>query len=168
MPAGLSHIQKRDIAVAARRAYDRWPEREAFEAINSDQSKTSCFDAWRHVETGKAAGGTQSLCECTQAQYARVLAHFQRLADQESVAQHTEAKDQDNPRRIALWKLDEALRQRGLGRGYAITICRSQYRCALDQASPAKLWRLIYTIRNRHKSTARPAKIAAPSNDDPF
>lgn len=168
MPAGLSHIQKRDIAVAARRAYDRWPEREAFEAINSDQSKTACFDAWRYVETGKATGGTQSLCECTQAQYARVLAHFQRLAGQEDIAQNTEAKDQDNPRRIALWKLYEALRQRDLGRGYAITICRSQYRCELDQASAGQLWRLIYTIRNRHKPTARPAKVAAPSEEDPF
>lgn len=168
MPAGLSLIQKRDIAIAARQAYDRWPEREAFEAINSDQSKSACFKAWRYVETGKAAGGTQSLCECTQSQYGRVLAHFQRLGGQESVAQHTEAKDQDNPRRIALWKLNQALRERDLGRGYAITICRAQYRCELDQASPGQLWRLIYTIRNRHKATVRPAKIAAPSNDDPF
>ncbi|HLP01584.1 MAG TPA: hypothetical protein VK163_06135 [Opitutaceae bacterium] len=168
MPAGLSHLQKRDIAVAARRAYDRWPEREAFEAINSDQSKTACFDAWRHVETGKAAGGTQSLCECTQAQYARVLAHFQRLAGQESVAQHTEAKDQDNPRRIALWHLDKALRERGLSLEYASKMSRGQYRCTIDEASAGQLWRLIYTIRNRHKATVRPAKIAAPSNDDPF
>lgn len=167
MPAGLSLIQKRDIAIAARQAYDRWPEREAFEAINADQSKTACFEAWRHVETRKAVG-IESLCECTQANYARVLAHFQRLAGQESVAKHTEAKDQDNPRRIAFWKLDQALRERGLGRGYAITICRSQYRCELTEASAGQLWRLIYTIRNRHKATARPAKIAAPSKNDPF
>ena len=167
MSAGLSPIQKRDIAIAARRAYDRWPEREAFEAINADQSKTECFDAWRHVETRKAVG-IESLCECTQAHYARALAHFQRLAGQESVAQHTEAKDQDNPRRIALWKLNDALRQRDLAREYAAKICRAQYRCGLDEASAGQLWRLIYTIRNRFKALVPVAKIAAPSTDDPF
>ncbi len=167
MPAGLSLIQKRDIAIAARQAYDRWPEREAFEAINADRSKTACFDAWRHVETRKAVG-IESLCECTQANYARVLAHFQRLGGQESVAQHTEARDQDNPRRIARWKLNQALQERGLSLEYASKMSRGQYRCTIDEASAGQLWRLIYTIRNRYKATVRPAKIAAPSTDDPF
>lgn len=167
MSAGLSHLQKRDIAVAARRAYDRWPEREAFEAINSEMSRSACFEAWRHVETGKAVG-IQSLCECTQAHYGRALAHFQELAGERATATRTLARDEDNGRRIAMWQLNQALRERDLGRGYAIVICRTQYRCELDQASAGQLWRLIYTVRNRHKATVRPAKIAAPSNDDPF
>lgn len=167
---GLSNLQKRDIAIAARQAYDAWPEREAFEAINVELSRSECFNAWRHVEQGKAAG-IQSLREMTQAHYGRVLAHFQRLAGHEAVAQRTLVRDQDNPRRIARWKLDQALRERGLDAGYAAAICRRQYRCGLDEASERQLWRLVYTVRNRRPATPAPA-AATPGNaqddGDPF
>jgi hypothetical protein len=160
----LSHTQKRAIAIAARRAYQAWPEREAFEAINGDMSRTAVFDAWRHVETGKACG-IQSLRECSQAHYGRILAHFQRLAGDTAAATRTQARDADNDRRIARYKLDQALRERGLGESYAAAICRTQYRCSLAEASPRQLWRLVYTIRNRRRP-ARPA--AQPAGEVPF
>lgn len=149
MPAGLSNLQKRDIAIAARQAYQAWPEREAFEAINSELSRSACFEAWRHVEIGKATGGVQSLCECTQAHYARVLAHFQQLAGQTAAAEHTLARDQDNGRRIAMFKLTSALRERGLEASWVATICRSKFKCTLDRASESQLWKLFYDVRRR-------------------
>lgn len=174
MPAGLSHIQKREIAIAARRAYDAWAEREAFEAINSEMSRSACFDAWRHVEQGKAtggngsgpAGGIQSLCEMTQAHYAAVLAHFIALAGDPARADRVLTRNQDNGRRIARYKLDQILRERGLPAGYAASICRSKFKCALDQASEGQIWKLFYDVRKRPV----PAQMATPAadNDDPF
>jgi hypothetical protein len=157
----FSKKQKRDIAQLARKAYDAWPDREAFELINSEQSKTACFESWRHFEQGKACG-LQSLRACTQAHYGRLVAHFQALAGNAAGAARTLAHDADNDRRIARFKLDEALRERGLKEAYAATICRRQYRCGLDDASAKQLWSLVFTVRNRHKPTA------AAREPDPF
>jgi hypothetical protein len=171
MPAPLSHLQKRDISIAARRAYDAWPEREAFEAINPEMSRTACFDAWRRVEQGKAVG-IQSLREMTQAHFNRVLAHFEQLAGDAAGAERRRARDQDNDRRIALHKLKGACQAADVGLSYAATICRSQYRCGLDEASTKQLWNLFYTVRNRRAKTATPSGPPAPqpaeSEDDPF
>jgi ribosome modulation factor len=169
----LSNLQKREIAIAARRAYDAKPDREAFEAINSDLSRSDCFNAWRHVEQGKAVG-IQSLTEMTQAHYGKVLAHFQRLAGNLAAADHTLARDADNGRRVARFKLDEALRERGLSEGYAASICRSQNRCTLDHATEKQLWRVFYTVRNRRPALsssngpALPKPAAAVREPDPF
>jgi hypothetical protein len=149
----LSILQKREIAQLARRAYDAWSEREAFEAINSGQSRTACFEAWRHVEQGKACG-VQSLCACTQAHYGRLVAHFQALGGNAAAATRTLVRDADNDRRIARYKLDQALQERGLREEYAAAICRRQYRCGLDEANTKQLWRLVFTIRNRRKRAA--------------
>lgn len=149
----LSNRQKADIAIAARAAYDVWPEREAFEAINSELSRTNCFEAWRHVEQGNACG-VQSLRASTQAHYGRLMAHFQALAGHAEQAARTRGRDADNDRRIARFKLDEALRDRGLQTGYAAAICRAKYKCPLDEASAAQLWKLFFDIRGRRKSAA--------------
>jgi hypothetical protein len=160
----LSIVQKREIAQLARRAYDAWSEREAFEAINAGQSRTACFEAWRHVEQGKACG-IQSLCASTQAHYGRLVAHFQALGGNTAAATRTLVRDADNDRRIARYKLDQALQERGLRPDYAAAICRRQYRCGLEDANAKQLWRLVFTVRNRRKPTAAPA--TAPEKD-PF
>lgn len=148
----LSKIQKKDIAIAARRAYDAKLDREAFEAINSELSRTACFEAWRHVEQGKAVG-VQSMRQMNQSHYGRVLAHFQKLGGEEAAASHTLARDADNGRRIARFKLSQALRERGLQEGYAAAICRNKFKCGLEEAGEKQLWKLVYDIRSR-----RPAK----------
>lgn len=165
MSAGLSNLQKRDIAIAARQAYDAWPEREAFEAINSELSRTACFDAWRHVEQGKAVGGIQSLCEMTQAHYADVLAHFQELAGDDEAAARTKARGKDNGRRIARFKLNRELAARGLDLSWAATICRNKFKCDLERASEAQLWKIFYDVRN-----SKHAVIAnqEPKESEPF
>lgn len=163
MPASLSNQQKRDISIAARRAYTGWPEREAFEAINSEMSRTDCFEAWRRVEQGKAVG-IQSLREMTQAHFNRVLAHFEELAGDAAGAARRRGRDQDNGRRIALHKLKEACQAADVGLTYAATICRTQYRCGLDEATEKQLWNLFYTVRNRRKAAA-PVQYVEPPDD---
>lgn len=151
MSGPLSNLQKREIAIAARKAYDVWAEREPYEAINSEISRTACFDAWRHVETGKAAGGIQSLCQLSQQHYGAVLAHFQALGGRQDAATRTLARDRDNGRRIARYKLGQALRERGLEVGYATAICHSKFKCALDDASENQLWKIFFDVRNRKR-----------------
>lgn len=159
----LSHLQKREVAIAARAAYEAWPEREAFECINSELSRSACFEAWRKAEQAKAVG-IHSLCAMTQAHYGRVLAHFQKLAGHEAAAQRTTVRDADNERRIARYKLAEALRERGLAEAYAAAICRTQFRCTLDEASAKQVWKLVFTVRSRRKPA--PAAVAAQDEDE--
>jgi len=154
----LSILQKREIAQLARRAYDAWSEREAFEAINAEQSKTACFEAFRHVEQGKACG-VQSLRACTQAHYGRLVAHFQAMGGNAAAATRTLVRDADNDRRIARYKLDHALQERGLREEYAAAICRRQYHCGLDGANARQLWSLVFTVRNRRKPAAAPVQV---------
>lgn len=161
----LSNLQKREISIAARRAYLVWPDREAYEAINSEMSATACFEAWRHVEAGKACG-VQSLRACTQAHYGRLLAHFQALAGHTAQADYTRARDADNDRRIARYKLAQALRERGLAEGYAAAICVRQYRCGLGEATAKQLWCLVYTVRNRRPTVG--AGLPRDAGDVPF
>lgn len=156
----LSKLQKSDIARAARAAWEAWPERAAFEALNPEFSATARFEAWRRTEQEKA-GAPRSLRAATQAHYGRLMAHFQALAGRAALAARTRAHDADNARRIARYKLDQALRERGLGLGYAEAICRMQYKGPLDQASAAQLWRLVYTVRSRRRAPA--AQPAAPT-----
>lgn len=158
----LSNLQKRDIAIAAHKAWLACPEREALLAVNSELSATAVEAAWRHVEQGKAVG-VQSLRACTQAHYGRLLAHFQALAGETGAAAHTLARDADNDRRVALFKLRQALRERGLQESYAAAICRTQYRCALAEASPKQLWRLVFTIRSRKKPLPQ-----EPAGENPY
>jgi len=158
----LSNLQKREIGQAAHAAWLACPDREALLAINGDMSATAVEKAWRHCEQGKAVG-IQSLCACTQAHYGRLLGHFQALAGHTAAADRTRARDADNDRRVALYKLEQALRQRGLSLGYAAAICKTQYKCTLEQASARQLWRLVYTVRSRKKL----AKPAAPDRREP-
>ena len=148
MSSPLSDLQKREISIAARQAYAAWPEREAFAAINSEFSATARFDAWRRAEQDKAVG-VSSLRACTQEHYGRLLGHFQALAGHAAAATRTLARDADNGRRIARYKLDQALRERGLEPGYAATICKAKFKCALQAATEKQLWKLVYDVRSR-------------------
>lgn len=155
----LSKLQKADIAQAARVAYDVWEGREAFEAINAEFSATARFEAWRHDEQAKACG-VRSLRAATQAHYGRLMAHFQGLAGHAAAAARTRARDADNDRRIARWKLNQALRERGLEIGYAVALCRDKFKRTLDDATKEQLWKLVFTVRSRRK--------AAVQSDNPF
>jgi hypothetical protein len=159
----LSNRQKAEIGIAAHRAWLACPERAALLACNGEMSATAVETAWRHVEQGRAVG-IQSLRACTQEHYGRLLGHFRALAGDAAGAARTLARDADNDRRIARWKLDQALRERGLAASYAGAICRAQFKCALAEASEKQLWKLLYTVRSRRK----PVKPAAQADNCPF
>lgn len=151
MSGPLSKLQKRQIAIAATRAYEAWPEREAFEAINSDLSKTARFEAWRHVEQGKACG-VQHMRQMAQEHFAAVLAHFQAIGGHDQAATRTRARGADNGRRIALYKVRQELAAKGLSEGYAAAICQAKYKCPLADASREQLWKIFFDLKNRRKA----------------
>lgn len=162
MSSPLSDLQKREVSIAARQAYDVWPEREAFAAINPEFSATARFDAWRRAEQEKAVG-ISSLRACTQEHYGRLLGHFQALAGHTAAATRTLARDADNGRRIARYKLDQALGERGLSPGYAATICQAKFKCPLQNATEKQLWKLVFDVRSRRK--APPAATSFKPDD---
>lgn len=162
----LSKFQKAELAQLARAAYDGWAGRAEFEAANLELSRTKCFEAWRHVETGKATGGVQSLRDCTQNHYGRVKAHFLELNGNTTGADRARSRDADNPRRIAMHKLKAALAAGGHQESYAAAICRRQFRCGLAEASAKQLWNLVFTVRNRN--TAKATAQAGVPDDIPF
>lgn len=166
MSSPLSHTQKAEIGQLARQAWLVWEGREAFLEANGELSQSACFAAWRHWQQGLACG-RQSLRECTGEEYQLLRAHFLKLAGLEASAQRAEERHVSNPRRIAAYKLRQALAAAGLPTEYAAAICRRQYRCALAEASERQLWCLVYTIRNRRPNLRPGARNAKPETAAP-
>jgi hypothetical protein len=160
----LTNDQKRALGILAHKAWLVCPDREALLAVNSEMSATAVEAAWRHVQQGQAVG-IQSLRMCTQDHFGRLKAHFLKLAGEDEAATRAIVRDQDNGRRIAFFKLEQNLRERGLEMSYAGAICRNQFKCSLAEATEQQLWKLVYTVRNRKK----PVKHAAAADEgNPF
>ncbi len=165
----LSKAQKAAIAMLARKAWALCPQRAALLEANRARgmSATAIFEAWRHVEQGKACG-KQSLRQCTSEQdYLKLRAHFEALIGRYGRALRTLLRHAEEPRLVARHKLEEACRERGLSLAYPASICRRQYRCGLDDATEQQLWRLVFTVRNRRRKAAHPATEPTPANQ-PF
>lgn len=108
-----------------------------------------CEHDFRHAEAITACGLRVS--EASQRQWAALKAHFENIAGSPDRAINTLIRENDNARRVALYKLKESCRLRGLNLAYANAICRRQNRCDLDDANAAQLWRLNFTVCNRRK-----------------
>jgi len=121
--------------------------------------------AWRH-EQQQERFGLASLTAATQEQYADLKGHFEALAGHVAEAYETVRRGLDNQRRVARWNLEKALKEAGLPIIYAITICKHQYRCGLEDASTKQLWQLVYTVRNR--ATAKRHKAEDAGHGNPF
>ncbi|WP_043585339.1 hypothetical protein [Geminisphaera colitermitum] len=157
----FTNDQKARVAQLARRAYDAQPDREEFELINSHLSKTACFEEWRKWQTGKATGGVQSLRECvSELHYLPLLAHFSDMLGESGRALNMLLRHAEEGRIRVFFKLQEALAERDLNEGYAAAICRRQYKCDLGDAEEKQLWHLFFTIKNRRKAVAKPARKA--------
>jgi hypothetical protein len=160
----FTNDQKRQISKLAKRAYDQWEGREAFEECNPTMSRSACFSAWRHAETLKATGyRTQSLREAiSERDYLPLLAHFSHfLGDGAGALKHL-LRHAEGARIQIFFKLQQALAERGLDEAYAVAICRRQYKCDLGDASEKQLWSLFFTVRNRRKVAAPTAHKPAP------
>ena len=156
----LSNKQKAILCQLARKAWDQWPEREAFLDVNPDFSKSAAFEAWRRNEQLEAAGVASLKSATSENHYLRIKAHWEdKLGHYERAAKDL-LKHADEACLQVLYKIYESCAQRGLDYpGYPGAICRRQYKCALEEASEKQLWSLCYTIRNRRtRSGAKYAK----------
>jgi len=137
----LSLGQKRNLVALARRA---WRARGC---------PGVSFDAWRTSEAISACG--LRISEALQRDWGSLRARFQDAAGESGAAFNTLVRDEDNKRRVALWKLQQICSKVGVPLAYPEAICRRQYRCALPEATPAQLWRLFFTVKNRKDKSNR-------------
>ena len=127
--------------------------REAFRLvipIEVDGSLEQLFREWRHEQQLKACGKS-SLRDCVQSDYLPLRAHFENLIGESDRALETHLRASSEPARIAMMKLRAACSEAGLDLAYPAKICRTQYKCDLDEANAKQLWRLVFTVRNRKK-----------------
>ena len=136
----LSLGQKRRLVLLARRAWLRQPHPGPLPAAKA-------FDEWRQAQAVRACG--LRISEATQRDWGALKAAFEDAAGESGRALNTLVRDEDNKRRVAMYKLQGACRERGLPLAYPEAICRRQYRCGLDEATAAQIWRLVFTVRNR-------------------
>jgi hypothetical protein len=145
----LERNDKARICILARQAYDK-------------AETTQNFETWRHHEQFIAVTGANplldrtsrlSLLDCNQRDVPKLIAHFQDLAGEPGHAVKTYLRESMKDQAVALHKLKEACEERGLELSYPGKICKQQYKCAIEDASPNQIWRLVFTIRNRKKKT---------------
>lgn len=113
-------------------------------------------DEFRHEQV-KLATGKPGLTACTQDDWNLLHAHFLALVGRSGEAFNAAMKHGTEPQRVAMHKLHEALRRAQLPMAYAAAICRRQYKCEPDAASPRQLWNLIFTVNNRATARRRQA-----------
>lgn len=140
----LSKHQRQTLARLARRAW---------QAAGGGQP----FDAWRHEQSRRACG--RRISEATQPDFLPLRAHFLNLEGDAVRAFRDHMRAADEPRLLALHKLRRECAARSLSLGYPAAICRRQYRCHIDDASPKQLWQLVFTVRSRRKA-ARSAQCS--------
>ena len=134
----LTGEQKKRLAILSRKAAAKC-------GISSHEQ-----DEWRREQSILACG--LRITEATQAHWADLKSRFQDLCGEPEKAFITQMREGDNKRRVAMWKLTQALNAKGLQPAYAASICRSQFKCPLEEASAKQLWCLFYTVTNRRKS----------------
>lgn len=140
MSAPLSKGQKSYLSQLARRA---WAKTIAdADGVGPEESQ------FRHDQVALACGKLGLRC-CSQDDYKIVEAHFLNLLGETGRAMNALVRSQDNPRRIARYKLDQALREAQLETGYAEKICRAQFKCGVNEATEKQLWCLMFTVKNR-------------------
>lgn len=135
----LSAKQKQRLAILAREA-----------AVKCGISQHEA-DEWRREQSILACG--VRITEATQKNWADLKSRFEDLAGKVEKAFQTQMREGDNKRRVAMWKLTQALAAKGLQPEYAGAICRAQFKCQLSEASAKQLWCLFYTITNRRNKS---------------
>lgn len=157
----LSNEQKARLCILARTAFER---------TNGHSPSTAEADAWRHDQVERATG-KHGLTLCVQDDFKLIQAHFLNLAGEGGQALNAHIAHETEPKRVALFKLSEALAVIGKPIAYAAAICRNQNKCELSEATDKQIWRLVFTVKNRGpKKDAAPAvpRKSAPENNEPF
>lgn len=136
----LTKNQKARLSILARQAAEK----------QGHSLKSKDLAAFRQEHSIRACG--LRISEASQKHWADIKSAFEDLAGRPEAAFSTQLREGDNKRRVALWKLTQALAQRGLAPAYAAAICRTQFKCNLPEASAKQLWALFFTVTNRRKS----------------
>jgi hypothetical protein len=146
----LTNRQKSILAQLANRAFrlECAKSRGRGEVVDSS---SAAAEVWRHDQVAKACGKFGLRC-CGPDDYKPIEAHFLDMLGEAGRAFNTHIIAQSNPRRIADYKLREACREFGYDISYAATICKTQFKCSLGEASDTQLWNLMFTIRNRGRA----------------
>jgi hypothetical protein len=159
MSAPLSHKQKRYLSQLSDRAFARSADipvgpNHADKNVSATDQRT----LYRHTQVALACGKAGLRC-CSQDDYKLVEAHFLALLGETVKAFNAGVRAATEPRRQAEAVLVRECERFGLRLSYAAAICRSVFKCSLEDASPNQLFKVMYTIRNR--GHARQQKAAA-------
>ncbi|WP_309400200.1 hypothetical protein [Cerasicoccus maritimus] len=159
----LSNTQKMRICQAARRAWDsNESRRDDWLERNPELSKSKIFELWRQLEQQQCIGISSLTQAVSEEHYLRLLAHFQDLAGDSGDALKNLLRHADEEQLQTLNNIKASCDERNLDfPGYPGAICRRQFKCALDAASPKQLWSLLFTVRNRRRVGGARAKSRA-------
>lgn len=149
----LSNRQKAVLAQAAARAFKKLSDSGQLGGVD--------LDTWRRDECERAVG-KPGLRECDNGDYLKLLAAFESLAGEDGRAMNALVKEQSESRRRNEFILVREMERGGFGPAYVETICRSQFKCAVADATADQLLKLAFTIRNRSAARRRKAESPAP------
>lgn len=162
--APLSQLQKRELCILARTAYNR--ARAASPVIDSaldGMSPSAAFEAWRRLQQF-AACGQGSLRLCCNNDYLPLRARFLALAGAAQQAREASAKHLTEPRQWARHRLrKECIAAGDVMRdawGYAEGFLRKRRGLDIAIADEKALWQAIYLIRRRAGQLRRQCKGA--------
>lgn len=154
--APLSRDQKRELALLARRAFQR-----LYDAGTLTESTE--FDTWRHQQVMQVCerGG---LREARNEDFLILQAHFLAMLGQTQMADRRRAQSDMEPRRWALAKLkqecDAAADVIDRAWDYAASISRSRFKTSqIQELGEKQIWMLMFDVRRnaqrrRRKSAA--------------
>jgi hypothetical protein len=148
----LDNEQKAHICILAREAADVRCDPGHFDEKELRE--------WRREEQFKAVG-KESLTDCVQADYLKLVAHFENLKGETGRALNAHLRAAVQDKEIALKKLHKECALRGLDISYPGKICLNKFKRTVDEATPRQLWCLVFDVRTSNKpivSTARPAR----------
>jgi hypothetical protein len=150
----LDKGQKAHLCILAREAFERMHRRPPH-----DQHE---LDRWRREQQQRATG-LVSLCDADQRHWPALQAAFLDLNGESGRAFAVLVAPDLREQRKALAVLERNCLAAGQAfPAYPSAICRQQYKCTLEEASPKQLWRLVFTVRNRRKKAAQPEDNNAP------
>jgi hypothetical protein len=139
----LTNEQKRDAIVLMREA---WAGGLAPDADHSAEA----FTAWRRAQTLVACGHPH-LTACHQRHFPAIMAHFARLSGKPSVARYWATRIIGDEARQARSLLARAIREAAdviaKGEEYAASICRTRFKCGLEDCSQRQLMMLVFDVR---------------------
>lgn len=158
--APITPDQRRELAILARRAFEKCGRPDSAKGSCADVPGNDAFGRWRHEQTMQAVERS-GLTALRQEDYAQVKGHFLRLLGQVSMADRMQARADMEPRRVALAKLrhecDAASDVIDRGLEYAAAIARSRFKTAeIEDLSEKQIWMLVFDVRrNAQRRRAR-------------